>query len=532
MTDHDYLHSHGTEPDGMQGGSISHAIRILRGYLPTILMALLGVMAAYALSIIIFYLASARQEITTQPFRVDFTGAANGRYPNGMKFSAAEIISTPTLLKVFNDNELGRFATFREVPRSIYVLESNRAMELLSAEYQARLTDPKLNPVERAQIQREFEMKRESQSKNEYAVSFYRTGATADIPAPLVKKVLVDVLAAWANRAINERKVLSYRIAMLSPNLMEQTDKFTNQPLVAAQLLRSRILRVLSNIDDLNELPAADLARTKHDRLSLAEIQVRLDEIVRFRVDPLVSAIVNESRSDGRALQFMNDQLAYDQRMLKASQDRAAAIREALAVYTNGAGKLPFGEPAEGQRRVPGGSSETVMPQLSDSFLDRIVALANNAGDMEYRQKLVADYRKATEEVVPIEQAVAYDRAVLEQLRSGSRAPAVKAEGVSAETAAIRRDVETLVIAVNEIYRELSANLNPSTELYSLTGIATTRNARSFSFGRTAATGILILLLAVPIILAACLMHYGVRQEDNAEAAGLVTPHRDSVAAR
>jgi hypothetical protein len=522
MSDH---HSHEHSHESAESGySLRTFINTIRAYLPNILLSLAAVAIGYGILSIAMYMRAPTQQVTSQPFRLEFNGATAGRYPNGMKFSAAEVVNTPILLQVFNDNRLDRYTTFPDFTKSVYVVEANAAYEALAAEYQARLSDPRLGPVDRDRIQKEFDLKRQSLSKNEYSINFVSTPKTDRVPPSLVRKVLANILAAWANFATNEQHVVEYRLAVLSPNIIDETALEGDEPLIAVQVLRSRLMRVLANIDELSELPAADLARTQKDKLSLAEIRVRIEEIIRFRLEPLVPLIVRAGliRQPQVTVQFLENQLSYDARQLKASNERAEAIRTALAVYSN------TNAATAAAQKQPGamGSSEqgeTVMPQLSDSFLERLMSLTSNAADSEYRQKLVDQYRKATAEVIPLEQAVAYNTEILQQVRQGVGRGG-DPSAVATQINGTRSEARSLIGSVNEIYLQVSRNLNPSTQLYAQAGPASTRRERSMGLSRVALWGVLTMLLALPIIIAVCLIHARFRQEE-AEAESQHAPH-------
>jgi hypothetical protein len=488
------------------------------------------VAVGYAIIAAFLFVTAPSQHVTSQPFRLEFSGATQGRYPNGMKFSAAEIVNTPILLRVFNDNNLAEFTNFRAFSKAVYVVESNRAYERLAAEYQARLADPKLNPIDRDRIQKEFELKRESINKNEYAVNFVKSGETKTVPDATAKKVLIDILNAWANFATNEQHVVEYRLAVLSPQIVEQTGMDRGEALIDVQILRSRLMRVLENIDQISELPAADLARTKKDQLSLAEIRVRLEELIRFRLEPLVPTIISTGlvRDTGTAIRFLENQMAYDQRQLKVAQQRAETYREALALYANthasGASATAAARPAGTARPAEG---ETIMPQLSDTFIDRLLTLTSNAVDAEYRQELVEDYQKASEQIVPFEQALAYDTEALEQVRRAPRTGGADATSVSQQISTTRAEAKQLVESVNDIYREVSRNLNPSTQLFALTGPASMRAERGASIKRLATYGVLLLLLALPVIIGIALLHNRIREEGEVVQHEQVIPERE-----
>src|SRR5207247_667255 len=123
---------------------------------------------------------------------------------------------------------------------------------------------------------------------------------------------------------------------VLSPQILDQKEIGSSDPIISIEILRSKIYRVIDNIEELNQLPAAELMKTS-DRLSLAEIRMRLEDIVRFRLEPLVGV----ARASGLArnpdvtIHFLANQLAYDQRRLHAAEASVQSAREALALYVS-----------------------------------------------------------------------------------------------------------------------------------------------------------------------------------------------------
>ena len=501
--------------------SISHFVHALRDYRTAILLSLAAVGIIAAVTLILLYLLSPTQRSTSLPFRLDFEGATEGKFPNGLRFSPTDIISPPVLLKVFTANQLDRFTSFKDFSQTVFVLEANRAYENLAADYQARLADPKLTPVDRERIQREFELKRQSISKNEYSINYVRTRRNDSIPETTVRKTLLDVLAEWASYAVNEQHVLEYRVTVLSPQIVDDATVDSSDYIATIQILRAKVYRVLDNIVDIEKLPGAGQVKTASDRMSLEEIKIRLEEIVRFRLEPLVGVVRGGGLVQNIAMttRFLENQLAYDQRQFKAAQGRAETARQALAVYAGDQRGLSVASseptPTKSSARATGG--ETVTPQLSDSFLDRLVALTSQSADTLYRQKLVDEYRGSVKDTIPLEQAVAYDQQILQEVRgSGGGAP-VNAATVQAQIAAAQQQVRQLISNVNQIYQAVSRNLNPSTQLFTVTAPPVTRTERARSLARLMLYFILILLIALPVIIVACLLHNRVREEEAAE---------------
>jgi hypothetical protein len=497
--------------------SLIHFVRTVKAYRVAMVLAFAAVAVTAAVALLLVYLLSPSQRTTSLPFRLDFEGATDAKFPNGLRFSPTDIITAPILLKVYTANNLDRFTSFKDFSQSVFVVESNRAYEMLAADYQARLADPKLTPVDRERIQREFELKRQSISKNEYSINYARNRHVDAIPETTVRKTLLEVLNAWANYAVNEQHVLEYRVAVLSPQIVDDATVDSSDFIAAIQVLRAKIYRVLDNMEDIGKLPGAEQAKTSADRMSLEEIRIRLEEIVRFRLEPLVALVRGGGLIRNMAIttRFLENQLSYDQRQLKGAQDRAEAARQALAVYAGDQRSLSAPDVTQPPKTSGRGTGETVMTQLSDSFLDRLVALTSQSSDTLYRQRLVDEYRTASKYAIPFEQAVAYDQQVLQEVRGGAGGAPVNAAAVQAQISAAQTQVRQLIGDVNQIYLIVSRNLNPSTQLFTSTAPPTTRTERARSLPRLFLYYVVILLVALPLIVIGCLLHNRIREEED-----------------
>jgi len=502
------------------GLSLSHFAQVIRRYRPVILLSLACVVLAFLIIAVSVSLLGPSEEITTQTFRLDFVGAGRGEYPNKTKFNIADIISGPIVTRVWQENHLTDYISFGNFSRSVFVLESNRQYEQLAAEYQAKLADAKLSPVDRERLQREFEQKTESISKNEYAISFDHRSLKRSIPEPLARKVLLDILNDWAEFAVNQQHVIAYQVSVLSPEILAPSAIEQRDLVAAIEVLRSKANRVITNIDKFEGLPGATLARTSKDHMSLEEARIRLDEIMRFRLEPLLAAVVHASgliNDRATTIRFLESQLAYDQRRLESAQRQADSIRESIAVYEEPAATVAVASGAAKKPEQPK-SGEAVVPQLSDSFLDRLVSMTGRAADAQYRQAVVADYRKAVADTIPLKQSVAYDTTVLDELRkSFGGGAALSAASVRSEIDQTRTEVGQLINTMNELFQIVSRNMTPSTQLFTLTGPPTTRVLRSIGAPRLALYGLLVLLIALPTIIVLCLLHNRVREEEAEE---------------
>jgi hypothetical protein len=503
--------------------SLSHFTHVLRSYRNVIALSMVIVGLAYAVVAIAIYLMAPAARVTTQPFRLDFEGATEGKYPNGSKFNIADIVSGPILSRVFKNNHLDEYMTSGDFSRSLFVLESNRQYETLAAEYEALLADPKLTSVDRQRLQNEFEMKRQSIAKNEYAISFSHPRELKSIPDVIVRKTLLDALNAWADFAVNQQHVITYDVAVLSPAVLNDAAMTQDDVIARIALLRAKANQAIDTIDVMSRLPGARLARTTKDNQSLQELRLRIDDVVRFDLEPLQSmalrspAIVSDR---ARASQFLDNQLAYDQRQLDGIERKTQAIRDAIAIYQRPMEiTSPAGETAQpsarGSKEADRNTSEAV-PQLSDTFLDRLMSITAHSGDFEYRQRIANDYRKAAEEAIPLQKAVAYDKQMLAILSSGDRGGKLDVAQVDGRVDLIRKNLTVLFGELNDLFAIISRNMTASGQLFSVNGTASTHTFRSIDIIRLGLYGVLLLLIALPVVVIACLLHNRVREEEAA----------------
>jgi hypothetical protein len=164
------------------------------------------------------------------------------------------------------------------------------------------------------------------------------------------------------------------------------------------------------------------------------------------------------------------------------------------------------------------GSGETVMPQLSDTFLDRIVDLANRNADREYRQKLTDEIKQNSLAVVPAQASVKYDQELIESFNTTSaKTGAAGAADLKAQWDVAVGEVRDAIVDLNQIYNLASRQIYPETEMYRVTGPPTTRVDRTLSPMRLALYGLLVFFIALPVTIVFVFLHNRIREEEAAE---------------
>jgi hypothetical protein len=477
---------------GLTAASVVNAIRV--NFMP-ILLTILAVAVGYFLLAMTYTLLKPVQRQSTLGFRLEFPGADNGEYPNGIKFSGGDIIDTPVLRTVYDANQLGRFMSFRDFSRSVVVLEANAALDALSREYEAKLANPRLTAVERERLEAQFSQKRASLRKNEFSLNLTTREGITRVPTTVTAKVLSDILRTWAEFAANRRQVLLYRVPLVSQQTVGRRSSFDDDVLSSLLFLRVTAVELQNNIDALDRLPGAEVIRSAKRGVSLTELDLELAQIQRAGIEYLIMAALRSGTTDrARAVALVESQLAYDSRVLQAAEDRVRVLRASLEDYLRKTTERT-------QSVVPqkdGERSNEDAVVINESFLDRIVELASDASDLEYRQRYSDDIRNAALATVPLRGTVEYQRELLASIRGGAagNGPVLSAEALRSQHDAVVRDLQQIAADLADVRAVLSRGLITSSQMYTVTGPPVSIAERGVSMAKLAMGGIVVVILA------------------------------------
>ena len=355
--------------------SLQPLLRTMWSYRRVVSLAVAGVMGIFVVAMLAAYVFQAVERLGTLEFRLLFEGASQGEYPNGTPFSSAEITSTPVLTEVFEMNDLEGYGSYEDFKNSIFVLQSNPELERLSYEYQAKLAASGLSPVDRASIEEEFQTRRDSLTDPRFSLNWRGDARVAEMPPSLASKVLDDTLATWARQADERKGALRYNIPVFSKNILRRDLLEGEDYITGIDILRAQVGRIITNIDEIGTLPGSAVIRLDDGRTSLAEIRVNLEDVLRFRIQPLVGMVRMTGLSRDPELlvrYYIDDQLFQISLERAEAEKRVVAIQQSLRAYMLQRGAVPqAGSGGAIPRPAPGG--EAMMPQLGESFLDRLV---------------------------------------------------------------------------------------------------------------------------------------------------------------
>lgn len=477
------------------------------------------------------YFFQEKEFVAKQEFRLEFTGADQNRYPNGARFSTSDILSSEVLDKVFRRNDLGRYMTFSDFKGGLAVYQTNDRLQMLEYDYSQKFAEKNLSMEVRQRLEQEYIEKKKGLMVPVYSLSFTQAGRAGSVPNDVVAKALQDILAEWAVFAERVKGANQFQLDLVSQNVLKKEELDAEDFLVSTDMLRVMITRVRKNLETVAELPGAKVVRVGEEKVSLADLRHRLQDLDAFKLTNLFSLIRQTavSKYPDLTLGYLDNKLFN----LKLRTDQAAAN---LAIYENSlnqyisnarsagitAAPQPEGASGHSQQQGAFGNVPALIPQFGESFIDSLVKMAQENSDAVFRQGITKNMIDAGLEKVDLEfQAKFYEdmrKKISENAgdnhnNAGSERAeylALAAERVEKTQQEVFDGLANAIRDLNLIYDTLSkSSLNPEGVLFSLPSPALFLVERPLSARRLVMMAVLGMFLCEGVILVAALVKGG-----------------------
>jgi hypothetical protein len=445
-------------------------ITTLSSYRRPLRIGLAVCLAAFVAVAIILRLTLPSEQFGMISFRIEMEGAASGEYPNGTKFSPEEIVATPILMRVYEINDVKRYSDFAPFASAFLIENSSPQRDALIREYQAKLSDTRLTPVDRGGLEAEFQDRLNALNTPEFRLRFRQFSSAQQIPSVLVNKILQDTLRAWAQFAGERKGALSYNIPFMGRGVLSWEQIARKESLTGLDILRLHTMKVLDTLDNVRStLPGADAIRVGEKRITMEEIRTMLENLLRFSIEPLSNAIVSRGSANPVAVRaYIESQVQQGRLERDEVNHRVAGLEQSLQQYSEqftgatgtGASRAPSSSLSRGQA-----NSETLM--FGESLLDRLMQMSSRKEEVVYRQRLID--RLITERFLAakLEREVAYYEG-LSGVRGASNI--LSRTAIEQEMKAAYDELSSALDHVITLHNQLvQHNLNPSTVLYTVT---------------------------------------------------------------
>lgn len=378
-----------------------------------VVLSVLVVTVVFALYVGLNYFKSHKTIRYSNIFSLNFDGLSSGKFPNGSVFEINDILNNMVLNRVYQQNRLEDYGIkLSEFRRAVNIQPYAPNADFIREKYRNLLADKKLTAVQVAEIEAELELELKTARSSSVQLKMILPQGQS-LTKDIAEKVLLDISTVWADRAINELGVLKPELAIYSERIFDPV-RFENLDyLLGIDLITNSIALVRANIQELQKQPNAATLVDDESGFTLADLDKAIKDIadydIRQIVDPIDELGIARDESVVRlhyARRFAD--LGQEKKMW---QERARAIRTVLKAY---------GSELDSQNGLIGTSSNqhSLVPQLGDAFLDRLLEVSRQGSDLEFRQKLTMEMLDFENKSIDIDQEIATVTRTLETMNS------------------------------------------------------------------------------------------------------------------
>jgi len=180
-------------------------------------------------------------------------------------------------------------------------------------------------------------------------------------------------------KAINERGVLALDIELISESIFQQETMGRLDYMMLFDYLNEKIDLIEANILVLKTQPNGLTARDPESAVTLPDLQLRLKDIVNYQL----RLLADTTRGLGLSKNKKSALLHYQKKRIQLEEKRGELLEKAQLTrrtYQNYMGQQQaVSAQVKSNTQVMSALPNNVAPQLSDTFLDRIMELSDKA---------------------------------------------------------------------------------------------------------------------------------------------------------
>lgn len=340
-------------------------------------------------------------------------GTAPGTYPNGTKFAPSDLRAGGIVAKVHKDLNLAQFGlSLADLDSALSVLPYSPALEQINLKFGALLAQPAITLSERAKIEQDYQAAVE-QNNSFGAVVSLSLPSRFGVPPEVAQAVLAAILNEAASVNVNQLGVASAAGARDSAKLVDEESLASLDVPLALHILEAAQDDLLARTRRMLATPGvADIA-IGPDQLRLNDIWRGAERLgatsIRLHLAPVANAgIVRDKVDTMRTLASL----------IREDQIRVETIQKSISQIDN---LIVQSDMVRSPAATPesGGTSA----QLSDTTVSRLVDLAVENADIDYRRSLFTEKKALGEQVNRLFGIIEKRRLVISAIEQQSATP-------------------------------------------------------------------------------------------------------------
>lgn len=351
------------------------------------------------------------EAVYSKPIRLTFPNANKLLFPSGAKFAYSDIVAPAVVQVAYERNKLSDFGfSVSDLQAGLSTSPYAPTYPLVIKKYEKLMSDKKLTVDQLNEMQKQLEKEIEQITSGEALVTLRLE--KKELPKDVVEKVLNDIPAIWAERAMKEKGVLMINTELASINSLNPELITAADGVELGDLLSDKISLLRKNIAALSSYKGVQSVVDPKTGMRLMDLSFALDDFGSFVVDDLVSPLrqLGLSRDSKSSVYYYEDKSNKLKILIASLKTEAEVLREAYDSYVQY-------ERRNIESKKDGQVNNSVAPQLSIDMLDKLVSLSGDAVREKYKQELNEKRFNLTRNIAEAESKLADAQLVLNALQ-------------------------------------------------------------------------------------------------------------------
>ncbi|UUA71433.1 hypothetical protein [Cellvibrio sp. QJXJ] len=358
-------------------------------------------------------LATTPETVYSKPIRLTFPNAHLQQFPSGAKFAHSDIIAPAIAQQVFERNNLSAYGLkISDFQRGLSATPYSPTYPLIIERYSRRLSDKRLTVENIADLQKQMDEEIVQATAGEVLISWRLDKHV--IPIGVAEKVLADLPALWAEKAIKEKGVLEIQAHLTTAKSLNLTLIKEEELLIAGDILTDKINLLRGNINELSQFEGSQTIADPKTGMRLNDLNNALDDLSNYDIASVLASIRIQGLSNFPELSkyYYTDKLNRLNIKLKGLEYEASSVRDSYRQPNTSAGLGADGNT----------NNQMLAPQLNSDILDKLASLSGDLEREKYNQQLNQRWLSLTRQISTVKSTIAETEQLLAAIKHPTNA--------------------------------------------------------------------------------------------------------------
>ncbi|MBK8188065.1 MAG: hypothetical protein IPK77_12930 [Cellvibrio sp.] len=370
------------------------------------LVALIIVSAIYGGIKAIQIAAVTQETVYSKPIRLTFPNAHKLLFPSGAKFAYSDIVAPAVIKIAYERNNIKDYEwSVSELQAALTASPYSPSYPLLMKRYGILMADKKLTADQIGELQKQMEKDIEQATSGEALISLRLV--KKDLPKDVADKLLNDIPAIWAERAIKQKGVLNINVQLASANSINKELILNEDPLVAGDIIAEKLQALKTNISKLSEYEGSQSTLDPVTGMKTLDLTYAAEDMGNYLLGSLVAPVreLGLTESTQKTIYYYQDRIKKLNLQLDALKIKAQSVQTVYDSYN------------DSSKVANGGAGTAALSDINADVVDKLVSLSGDANRQKYRQKLHTQWIKLMGEVAALEASIKDAQLVLDAVK-------------------------------------------------------------------------------------------------------------------